>query len=67
MQTEIETIQEFLTRGELRLNRFDVIFQIVSIDENGRVEAIRENGRHAQINLTDKEIATLAGCCFQTE
>lgn len=65
MNENIATIQEFLTRGELRLNRVGIIYQILSIDEKGQAETYKEPhwGYHS-IPLTEKEIASLARLCF---
>lgn len=74
---QIAIIQEFLTRGELRLNRstgyhgWDVdLYQILSVDENGKAEALKNplsERRKVEITLTTKEIASLASLCFPPE
>lgn len=68
MSENIATIQEFLTRAELRLSRQDTIFQILEIDEQGQAVVI-VNPHYGRPNrgstkLTDKEIVSLAACCF---
>lgn len=68
MSEQIATIQEFLTYAELRLNRGDNIYQILSIDETGRADVIRnpqgKPTRDITIVLTEKEIASLANICW---
>lgn len=68
MNEHIATIQEFLTRGELRLARRHDIYLLISIDENGHAGAIKnpQYGRSGgvSITLTEKELAELASLCF---
>lgn len=68
MTDQIATIQEFLTRGEIRLARGENIYQILSIDGTGRADVIRNPQakleRDITIVLTEKEIASLAASCF---
>ncbi len=67
MNENIATIQEFLTRSELRLARGLDIYQIILLFDDGRAQVYRNPHveRHfTQITLTEKEIAELASICF---
>ncbi len=60
---QIAALQEFLKRGQLRINREGTIYLILHIDENGKAQVYRNpewERRYTQITLTDKEIASLA-------
>ncbi len=67
MNENIATIQEFLTRGELRLARGQAIYQILEIDEQGKARVLINPQFRCvpgNIILTEKECAELARVCF---
>jgi hypothetical protein len=67
MKENITAIQEFLTRGELRLNSDGTIYQILSINADGQADAFKDpvsRRDRVKIKLAEEEIAELASLCF---